>query len=113
MNRTTIGWIAAGLYAAYVSLSMIGKLAKGEESMALLQRQDLESWITILGLGQLLCLVLFLIPRTAVLGTLLLSAYWGGAIVFHMISKDSFILPSALMIIAWAILFIRKPSLIS
>jgi hypothetical protein len=39
--------------------------------------------ILTLGLIQTFCLVLYLVPRTAVLGAILLTAYLGGAIATH------------------------------
>ena len=40
--------------------------------------------LRIIGLVQLTCVVLYLIPRTAVLGTVLLTGYLGGAIYVHV-----------------------------
>ena len=46
-----------------------------------------------IGLLELSCLALYLIPRTAILGTLALSAYLGGAIVTHIVARQPFIAP--------------------
>jgi DoxX-like protein len=37
-----------------------------------------------IGLAELVCLVLYLVPRTSVLGALLLTGYLGGAIATHV-----------------------------
>jgi len=39
---------------------------------------------TMLGVVALLCFFLFILPRTGILGTLLLTAYMGGAIASHL-----------------------------
>ena len=40
--------------------------------------------LRVIGLVQLTCVVLYLIPRTAVLGTVLLTGYLGGAIASYV-----------------------------
>jgi hypothetical protein len=62
----------------------------------------LDQQMTIIGLGELLCVVLLLVPRTLPFGILMVSAYWGGAIVVHMSSAQSYLLPSVLLILSWA-----------
>jgi hypothetical protein len=42
---------------------------------------------------ELICLVLYLFPRTAVLGTFLLTGYFGGATVTHIIGRENFFPP--------------------
>jgi hypothetical protein len=43
-----------------------------------------DSFITGLGLLELACTVVYLIPRTAILGAILLTGYFGGAILSHL-----------------------------
>jgi hypothetical protein len=68
-----------------------------------------ESQLTTIGLVQLLCLVLYAIPRTAVLGAILLTGYLGGAIASHVRVSDVFVGPLVLGIFVWAGLFLREP----
>lgn len=46
-----------------------------------------------LGIIELLSVILFLIPRTAVLGSMLLIAYLGGAIAAHLVHGQSILFP--------------------
>jgi hypothetical protein len=48
-----------------------------------------ESLILGLGIVLLACTVLYLIPRTSVLGALLLTGYLGGAVATHVRVEDS------------------------
>src|SRR5258707_10787196 len=48
-----------------------------------------ESTIVGIGVTLLVCTVLYLIPRTAVLGAILLTAYLGGAVAAHVRNQDS------------------------
>src|SRR5690606_17424854 len=45
-----------------------------------------------IGIIEVLCLILFIIPRTGVLGALLLMAYMGGAIVTHLQHHESIVM---------------------
>jgi hypothetical protein len=71
--------------------------------------------ILMLGAIQAACLVLYLIPRTAVLGAILLTAYLGGAIATH--ARIGSPLPSHTLfgvyvgLFTWAGLWLRTPAL--
>ena len=66
-----------------------------------------------LGLGvlELSCTVIYLIPRTAVLGAILLTGYLGGATLAHLRVGDPFIMPAVLGVLVWGGLFLREPRL--
>ena len=69
-------------------------------------------WI---GLIELVCLALYLVPRTSVLGALLLTGYLGGAIATHvrvgspLVSHTLFPIYVALML--WGGLYLRESRL--
>ena len=66
----------------------------------------------ILGAVELACVILYAIPRTAVLGAILLTGYLGGAVATHVrIGDPSFIMPFVLGVIAWAGLYCRETRL--
>ena len=70
----------------------------------------------ILGLGGVLlaCTILYLIPRTAVLGDILLTGYLGGAIATHVRVGDAFfsiIFPLILGAMLWGGLYLRNERL--
>ena len=71
-----------------------------------------ESELLILGVVELISAVLFAIPRTAVLGAILVTGYLGGAIATHArIGDPGFVTPFLLGIIAWAGLYLRDDRL--
>jgi hypothetical protein len=69
-------------------------------------------WI---GLIELVCLVLYLVPRTAVLGALLMTGYLGGAVATHVrISSPLFthtLFPIYVALMLWAGLYLREARL--
>ncbi len=68
------------------------------------------SAVTI-GIVELACTVIYLIPRTAVLGAILLAAYLGGATAVSVRLGVNFILPIACGVLLWGGLFLRDPRL--
>jgi hypothetical protein len=60
-----------------------------------------------IGLLELACTVLYLLPRTAVLGAVLLTGYLGGAVVTHVRIGDAPFAPLLVGLIVWAGLFLR------
>ena len=70
----------------------------------------------IIGLGVLLlaCTIIYLIPRTAVLGAILLTGYLGGAIATHVRVGDplfTIIFPVILGTMIWGGLYLRDERL--
>ena len=72
-----------------------------------------ESLLTPIGVIELLCAVIYLVPRTAVLGAILVTGYLGGAIVTHLRVQDfgSVVAPLFLAVFAWGGLFLRDARL--
>lgn len=60
-----------------------------------------------LGIVELLCTVLYLIPATAVLGAILLTGYLGGAIATHVRIGEPFLVQLLLGVIFWLGLYLR------
>jgi DoxX-like protein len=71
----------------------------------------IESSLLIIGVVELLCAVLYVIPQTSVLGAILCTGYLGGAIATHVRIGDNFIPPLVLGILLWAGLWLRDPRL--
>jgi hypothetical protein len=64
-----------------------------------------------LGVIELTCTVLYLIPRTAMLGAILLTGYMGGAIAHHVRLGEPFYIQAALPVLLWIGLYLREPRL--
>jgi hypothetical protein len=64
-----------------------------------------------IGIAELVCTVIYLIPCTSVLGAILLSAYLGGATFTNLRVGDSFIGPVIVGVLLWGGLFLRDTRL--
>jgi hypothetical protein len=60
-----------------------------------------------LGALELICTILYVIPKTSVLGAILLTGYLGGATVSHLRVGDAFVMPVLLGVLVWGGLFLR------
>jgi uncharacterized membrane protein YphA (DoxX/SURF4 family) len=60
-----------------------------------------------IGIVELICTVLYVIPRTSVLGAILLTGYLGGATSTHLRVGDPFISPVIFGVILWGGLYLR------
>lgn len=64
-----------------------------------------------LAVVEIAVIVIYLIPRTAVLGAILMAAYLGGATATHVRVGDPWFAPVILGIVAWAGIYLRDPHL--
>ena len=64
-----------------------------------------------LGIVELACTVLYLIPQTAVLGAILLTGYLGGATATHARISDPFLMTILVGIAVWGGLYLREERL--
>jgi hypothetical protein len=64
-----------------------------------------------LGIVEVTCTILYLVPRTAVLGAVLLTGYLGGAVATHARIEEQFATPAALGVIVWLGLYLRDERL--
>jgi hypothetical protein len=64
-----------------------------------------------IGVIELISLVLFIIPRTGLLGSLLLIAYMGGAIVTHLQHQQSIAMAVGVQVLLWITVALRFPEI--
>ena len=107
-----IYWVLTGLVAFVFLGSAIGKLTADAEALKMAANFGIDArTYTTIGVVELTCLILFVIPRTGVLGTMLLASYMGGAIATHVEHNISIIAPSILLTFVLVIAFYRFPLL--
>lgn len=60
---------------------------------------------------EIVCALIYAIPRTSVLGAILLTGYLGGATATHVHAGEPFFLPIIVGIVVWVGLFLREERL--
>jgi hypothetical protein len=69
--------------------------------------------VPVIGIIEAVCLLLYLVPRTAVFGALLFTGFLGGAVTSHLLHGDGlfgFVLaPVYFGVVLWAGLWLRDP----
>lgn len=106
------GWVFTIILAGLFTVSAWMKLSQNE--MAVAQAAEIglsKSTYQFIGFIELASLILFIIPRTGVIGTLLLIAYLGGAIVTHLEHQQPIIMAVVVQILLWITAFLRFPEL--
>jgi len=64
-----------------------------------------------LGITELTAAILYIIPRTSVLGAILVTGYMGGAIATHVRIGEMFVIQALIGVLAWLGLYLRDPRL--
>lgn len=107
------GWILTILPAALLNFSGLMKLAKPAEVVEEFSRLGYsESVIVPIGIVEIACALLYLVPRTAVLGAILITGYLGGATATHVrVGDPTFFMPPLVGVIAWLGILLRDPRL--
>ncbi|MEI7420908.1 MAG: DoxX family protein [Prolixibacteraceae bacterium] len=103
-------WIIAGLLTALYLFSASGKLFLHPEQM---EQMKLGDWRVIIGLGEIVSALLFLVPKTSKYGSFLLSSYMGGAIIIHMTDGLSIAMPVVVLLLIWLVTYLRNPQLLA
>jgi hypothetical protein len=110
------GWILSGIVIAFLIADCVGTLV----GIVPIKRATLEigyplELLWVIGALQLVCLALYVIPATCVLGAIVLTGLLGGAIASHLrvaaALTPEMIVSLVLGMLAWAGLWFRDPRL--
>lgn len=103
-----VGWILSGLLTAFMLFSSVGKFSTFEGKAEMFEKLGWSEAVMFnIGILEVIIAVMFLIPRTAFIGAILITAYLGGAIATHVRISDSFIFPIIIGVIYWVALGLR------
>ncbi|MBU6169174.1 MAG: DoxX family protein [Bacteroidetes bacterium] len=111
-SSNLIYWLVTGLVSLIFIGSASGKLFPNDEALKMAASFGLDAKTnTLLGIVEIISLILFVIPRTGILGTFLLVAYMGGAIATHLEHGQSIIAPCIIESFLFLVAFYRFPEL--
>ena len=103
------GYIASAIPVLMLLFSAVLKLAKPAFLVKEFDRLGYgENLALIIGIVEIGCTAIYLIPRTSILGAILLTGYLGGATATHVrIGDPSFFMPVILGVLVWLGLYLR------
>jgi uncharacterized membrane protein YphA (DoxX/SURF4 family) len=114
-NRATkiTGNVLAAVLAILFGMSAFLKLTQNEAAVTQAASIGFDAHTYLLvGVVEICALILFLIPRTMVLGALFLIAYMGGAIATHLQHQQPIAMAVTVQVVLWITLVLRYPSIL-
>ncbi len=111
-----IGWILFGLAVLFLTFDSVGKLRQLPQVVEGTTALGYPATVIVpLGILQFACLLLLLVPRTSLVGALLLTGYLGGAIATHVrLGNPLFthvLFPTYVASLVWGSLYLLDPRL--
>jgi DoxX-like family len=105
------GRILGTLPAVAMIMSGAMKLSHNPKLVEMFVQRFGYSESSLLGIGilELMCVVVYLVPRTTFLGSVMVTAYLGGAVATHVRVSDAFVVPVVLGVLVWVGLYLREP----
>ncbi len=104
------GRVISGLMAAFLLFDSVIKLLRLAPALEGTVRLGFPATLVLpIGIILLVCVIVYVIPRTSVLGAILLTGYLGGATATQLRVQDPwFLFPVALGVLIWAGLYLRN-----
>jgi uncharacterized membrane protein YphA (DoxX/SURF4 family) len=109
-TKNIIGWVLTALVSFVFIASGFFKLKGGAPEMA--QGLGGETNMMILGILEFVMVILFLIPRTGIVGALLMMAYMGGAMAVHLTTGKDVMVQTIIQCLIWITSAIRFPEIV-
>jgi hypothetical protein len=119
MNSKKVIWtgrIMSGFMVAFLLMDAATHLAKVQPVVHAFERIGWPIGLAVpLGIVELLCIAVYVFPRTSILGAILLTGYLGGAVLAHLrVGSPLFgemLFPVYLGILLWGGLYLREARL--
>jgi DoxX-like family len=112
MKRIWVGRILSILQSLLFAFSAVMKLIGSPQMVQGMEHLELpRSLMRPLGVLELSCAVVYLIPKTSVLGAILLTGYIGGAMLTHLRIGEPIYGHVLIGIVVWLGLYLRRPQL--
>jgi len=108
-------WTGRVLSAGPVLLLLMSagmKISQSPEVIEGLTKHGFDPKLALyLGIVELVCTVLYVVPQTAALGAILLTGYLGGAVCTHLRAGEPWFAAFAIGVVLWIGLVLRRPRL--
>ena len=107
------GWILTGLLGLFlIGASGIPKFVDFPGKKEMFDHLGITTDLApVLGVLEITVAILFLIPRTSIVGAILVTGYLGGAIWAHLRVGDPWFFPIIIGVLMWVALGLRYPAI--
>ena len=93
-----------------LAMSAVMKLSQSPELIEGFGKAGIPPTVIVpIGVEELVSVILYAIPQTAILGAILLTGHLGGAIAIHVRIGEPFHVPLLIGVVVWAGLWLRDP----
>lgn len=110
-GRVISGWVLHGLVTLFFAMDAVMKLLRMQQAIDATVRIGFPAdAVFSIGVIGLVCLIIYVIPRTVLLGALLWTGYLGGAVAIQMRAGSSLFettFPIYVAIVMWLGLWLR------
>lgn len=111
-SANVTGWVITALCVLFLLFDAIMKVIKNIYSMEGSVKLGIPAeQVQGIGLVLLIATIIYAIPRTAILGAILISCYLGGAVAIMTRVHEPYYFPIVFGILIWVSLFLRMPAL--
>lgn len=109
-GRRIAGHVLSSLVALVLVGSSVGKLLHAAPIVENFKHFEVsESLVTVIGIIELGCAVLSIVPWTRFFGVILITGYMGGAVLTHLRIGEPVIAQVLIGVVAWTGLALRDP----
>ncbi len=106
------GRVISALVVLALGAAGIAKIIQPPSFMEGMAKSGITSSLALgLGVTLLTSVVLYAIPQTALVGSILLTGYMGGAIAAHVLKGEDFTMQAIIPVLVWLGIFLRDSRL--
>src|SRR5687768_10454297 len=102
------GWVLTVLLSLLLAMGGVMNVMGAQQAVDGLVKYGYPPGVRVpLGVVVLACVVLYLVPRTAILGAILLTGYLGGAVNTHVRAGEPWFFAAVVGALVWVALYLR------
>lgn len=107
-----LGWVLTVLPSMLLIMSAAMKISRNPQAVEGFSKAGWDpAVIQPLGMTELLCTILYLNPKTSLLGAILLIGYMGGTIAHHLSQQESALFHVVFALVIGLGIYLREPRL--
>ena len=102
------GWVLTVVLSLFLAMGGVMNVMRSQTAVDGLAKYGYPPGVLVpLGVVVLVCVALYLIPQTAVLGAILLTGYLGGAVNTHVRAGEPWFMAAIAGVLVWLALYLR------